>query len=57
MRNIAKINETAFYETDVELSFGDKLLLLSTCQSNYDDGRYIVIAKKISDQDLSSAGI
>ena len=54
---IAKINETAFYETDIELSFGDKLLLLSTCQSNYDDGRYIVIAKKISDQDLSSAGI
>ena len=44
----------SFYETDVPLEYGDKLLLLSTCQTGYNEGRYIVIATRISDEDLSS---
>lgn len=51
---ISKAKAHSLYETDVPLEYGDKLLLLSTCQSGYDDGRYIVIAKRISDEDLSS---
>ena len=50
---IAKVKALADYETDVSLEFGDKLLLLSTCEYQYEEGRYIVIAKKISDEDLS----
>ena len=50
---IAKAKAHAGYDTGVSLEYGDKLLLLSTCEYHYDDGRYIIIAKKISDEDLS----
>lgn len=50
---IAKARAHAGYDTGVSLEYGDKLLLLSTCEYQYDDGRYIIIAKKISDEDLS----
>ncbi len=51
---MAKATAHSLYSTGVTASYGDKLLLLSTCQSNYDDGRYVVIAKKISQEDLSA---
>ena len=50
---ISKAMAYAFYETDIPLEYGDKLLLLSTCRSDNDDARYILIAKRISDEDLS----
>lgn len=50
---ISKVKAYACYETDVELCYGDKFILLSTCETNNADGRYIVIAKKISDEELS----
>ena len=43
----------ADYDTGVDIAFGDKLLLLSTCEYQHEEGRYIVIAKKISDENLS----
>ncbi|MBR4036859.1 MAG: class B sortase [Oscillospiraceae bacterium] len=51
---IAKARAHAGYDTGVSLEYGDKLLLLSTCEYQYEDGRYIIIAKKISDEDLSA---
>ena len=50
---MAKAKAHAGYDTGVSLEYGDKLLLLSTCEYQYDDGRYIIIAKKVSDEDLS----
>lgn len=50
---IAQAKQYQLYDTGVSLEYGDKLLLLSTCQTGYDDGRHIIIAKKISDNDLS----
>ncbi len=51
---ISKAKAHSSYSTGVDVSYGDKLLTLSTCEFNYEDGRYIVIAKKISDKDLST---
>ena len=34
-------------ENDVE--YGDKLLTLSTCASHTENGRFVVVAKKIED--------
>ena len=50
---IAKAKAHQSFESGVSLEYGDKLLLLSTCEFNYDEGRFIIIAKKISDEDLS----
>jgi len=50
---MAKAKAHAGYDTGVSLEYGDKLLLLSTCEYQYDEGRYIIIAKKVSDEDLS----
>jgi sortase B len=50
---ISKAKAHQSFESGVSLEYGDKLLLLSTCEFNYDDGRFIIIAKKISDEDLS----
>ena len=51
---INQVKEHACYETDVKLSYGDKLILLSTCETNNDEGRYIIIAKKISDNSIDN---
>ncbi len=41
------IEENRLYDTDAQLSPGDKLLTLSTCAYHTDDGRFIVVARKI----------
>lgn len=50
----AKSLET--YSTDVTASYGNKLLTLSTCEYTYADGagRYVLIAKKISNEDIAT---
>lgn len=41
------IGENKLYDTDAELSPGDKILTLSTCAYHSEDGRFIVVARKI----------
>ncbi len=41
------IEENRLYDTGIKLSPGDKLLTLSTCAYHTDDGRFIVVARKI----------
>ena len=41
------IEENRLYDTDAELSPGDKILTLSTCAYHSEDGRFIVVARKI----------
>ena len=40
------IEENRLYDTDAELSPGDKILTLSTCAYHAEDGRFIVVAKR-----------
>lgn len=42
------IEENALYTTGVDIEYGDTCLLLSTCDRYKEDGRFVVIAKKIS---------
>lgn len=44
---IDKCRSYALYETDVDVSYGDKLLCLSTCDYYKQDGRLVVLTKRI----------
>ncbi|MBP5160132.1 MAG: class B sortase, partial [Lachnospiraceae bacterium] len=45
---ISKAKELSLYETGVSAQYGDMLLTLSTCEYTEQDGRFVVVAKKIS---------
>ena len=40
--------DLSFYDTGVTASYGDKLITLSTCEYTLDNGRLVVVAKRIS---------
>lgn len=42
------MKELSLYDTGVTANYGDQLLTLSTCDYTEDDGRFVVVAKKIS---------
>jgi len=44
---IRKIKRKAIYETGITAEYGDKLLTLSTCEYSQRNGRMVVVAKKI----------
>lgn len=45
---IAKCKELALYDTGVTAEYGDKLITLSTCEYSRDNGRMVVVAKKVA---------
>lgn len=45
---VSTIKRMAFYETGITAEYGDKLLCLSTCEYTQDNGRFVVVAKRIS---------
>lgn len=46
--NMHEMAQMSFYDTGVTAEFGDKLLTLSTCDYNEKNGRFVVVARKIS---------
>ena len=44
---VAKCKQRSLYETGVTAAYGDELLTLSTCEYSVDDGRLVVVAKRI----------
>lgn len=42
------VEENRMFETDGSLQYGDKILMLSTCEYSQENGRLVVIAKKHS---------
>ena len=44
---IAKCKELSLYDTGVTAEYGDKLITLSTCEYSRQNGRMVVVAKKI----------
>lgn len=40
--------KVSIYDTGVEAKFGEQLLTLSTCEYSQDNGRFVIVAKKIS---------
>lgn len=41
--------KASIYKTDIEAEYGDQLLTLSTCDYSQEDGRFVVVARKIND--------
>ena len=46
---IAKCKELAIYDTGVNAEYGDKLITLSTCEYSRNNGRMVVVAKKVAE--------
>lgn len=46
---IENIRALSLYDTGTEVSEADTLLTLSTCEYTVDDGRFVVVAKKLKD--------
>lgn len=44
MNEMAKMS---LYDTGVKATYGDKLITLSTCDNSEEDGRFVVVAKKV----------
>ena len=44
---MAEVKRLALYDTGLTAEYGDKLLTLSTCEYTLDNGRFVVIAKRI----------
>lgn len=40
--------KSSIYDTGVNANYGDQLLTLSTCEYSQEDGRFVVVAKKIN---------
>ena len=46
---ITKCKELALYDTGVTAEYGDKLITISTCEYSRNNGRMVVVAKKIAE--------
>ncbi|MCM1221866.1 MAG: class B sortase, partial [Lachnospiraceae bacterium] len=46
--NMQEMAEMSLYDTGVTAQYGDQLLTLSTCDNQSNDGRFVVVAKKIA---------
>lgn len=44
---VDKCRELSFYDTGVTAKYGDKLITLSTCEYSTNNGRLVVVAKKV----------
>ena len=48
---MANIKAMSFYDTGVDVEYGDSLITLSTCSYHTENGRFVVVAKKMTDED------
>lgn len=53
---MSQVYDAALYDTGLTAEFGDQLLTLSTCSYHVDNGRFVVVAKRITDRSDSPAG-
>ena len=44
--------KVSIYDTEVTAEYGDQLLTLSTCEYSQEDGRFVVVAKKVNNDNL-----
>ncbi len=45
---MAQVHKLQFYDTGITAQYGDMLLTLSTCEYTLNNGRFVVVAKRIS---------
>ena len=49
--NMNEMAAISLYDTGVTASYGDRLLTLSTCDYQEKNGRFVVVAKKVSEKE------
>lgn len=49
---VGKIREKQMLDTGVDVKYGDKLLTLSTCYSDADNSRFIIVARRLRDGEV-----
>ena len=49
--NMSEMAALSLYDTGVTASYGDRLLTLSTCDYQEKNGRFVVVAKKVSEKE------
>ena len=52
---VADVKDLALYDTGISAEYGDKLITMSTCEYSLDNGRLVVVAKRIDDPATPSA--
>ncbi|MBR4626208.1 MAG: class B sortase [Ruminococcus sp.] len=50
---VARCRRDAMVNTGIDVQYGDKLLTLSTCYANEDNSRFIVVARRLRDGEVS----
>ena len=45
---MSQVHARQLYDTGIDAEYGDQLLTLSTCEYTYNNGRLVVVAKKVS---------
>ncbi len=45
---MAEMQKLSLYDTGVTASYGDNLITLSTCDNSQEDGRFVVVARRVS---------
>jgi sortase B len=46
---ITKVTERSYIKTGIDVKYGDKFLTLSTCDTDFDDARLVVVARQVRD--------
>lgn len=49
---LAEIEENKLYDTGIDVQFGDEFLTLTTCTYNREDGRFVVVARKVREGEV-----
>ena len=44
-----EMSAMSLYDTGITASYGDRLLTLSTCDYYVDNGRFVVVARRVED--------
>ncbi len=50
---VNRVKRDQFLETGIDVEYGDKLLTLSTCYSDADNSRFIVLARRLRDGEVA----
>lgn len=44
---ISEVDRRSYFATDIPVEYGDHLLVLSTCDYEFKDSRFVVVARKL----------
>ncbi len=52
---VQEVARRSYITTDIPVSYGDNLLTLSTCDYEFDDSRFVVVAKRLEEGEDGAA--